>query len=196
MSGRQVDKVAGNYAWIGNEMINIEYQKRLASADLRRYIYYAMAGKTAKELSDIRKFIESKSDDGTYFSQGQLAGVVKNMLNSKELVNLGRGIYQAGPAFDKKAAIYLERTPISIPQYIDLPKDPAFPAVSAEKDQSGFLKKRGELLKKLEKSMEAIRNEINGATVSELSDEDFTFIREFRQLDKIIQEFSSKYKND
>lgn len=43
---------------------------------------------------------------------------------------------------------------------------------------------------------ESIRPEVNGVTVSELSDEDFTFIREFRQLDKVILAFCSRYKNE
>lgn len=190
MGGRQVDKVEGNYAWIGNQMIKIDPQKRLTSARLRRLIYYVMAVKTPKELADIRKNIESNMEDGEFFSQGQLAGVVKKMSSSKELMNLGWGIYQAGPAFDRKAAVYMEQTPAALP----LPETARLLPGQEAEDDSSFSKKRGELLRKLEKFMEQIMGEVNEVKVSELSDEDFNFIREFRQLDKLIQDFSNKYR--
>lgn len=190
MGGRQVDRVEGSYAWIGNQMIKIDPQKRLTSARLRRLIYYVMAVKTPKELSDIRKNIESKMEDGEFFSQGQLAGVVKKMSNSEELMNLGWGIYQAGPAFDRKAAVYMEQTPAALtpPETVRLLPE------QEDADERGFSKKRGELLTKLEISMKQIIDEVNDVKVSELSDEDFNFIREFRQLDKLIQDFCNKYR--
>lgn len=180
----QVDKLEGNKAWIGKVEFEVQPEKRLTSARLRRLMYYALAGKTPVELSAIRDFIDSKMEDGEFFTQGQLAGVVKNMLNNKELVTLERGIYQAGPEFDKKSAAIIDRKPIFVNQQQD------------SKEESSFAAKREKILKKLENSLEAVRQEVNGVTVSELSDEDFTFIREFRQLDKVIQAFCNRYQDE
>lgn len=180
----QVDKLEGNKAWIGKTVFEVQPEKRLTSARLRRLMYYALAGKTPVELSAIRDYIDNNMGDGEFFTQGQLAGVVKNMLNNKELVTLERGIYQAGPEFDKKAAAIIDRKPI----FMDQEQEP--------KEESSFAGKREKILKKLESSLKTVRQEVNGVTVSELSDEDFTFIREFRQLDKAIQAFCSRYKDE
>lgn len=59
-----------------------------------------------------------------------------------------------------------------------------------------YSRKKRKILKKLEDSLKTVRQEVNGVTVSELSDEDFIFIREFRQLDKVILAFCSRYKNE
>lgn len=205
----QVEKVEGNRALKDKKWITVDPKKRATSARLRRLIYYALASKQPTEMSSIREYIESQMGEDEYYSQGQLAGCIKNMQNNQELEPLDRGIYQAGPLFDKRAVSYMERKPIfamgnlstSITDPLtitvsNIPTQIPLNISSGEQSENSFKKKRTEILSDLERSLENARNKVNEIKVSELSDEDFNFIRQFRQLDIMVNEFCLKYKGN
>lgn len=204
----QVEKVEGNRALKDKKWITVDPKKRATSARLRRLIYYALASKQPTEMSSIREYIESQMGEDEYYSQGQLAGCIKNMQNNQELESLDRGIYQAGPLFDKRAVSYMERKPKITMGNLSTSIDPltiTFSNIpiqlpqnisSREQSENSFKKKRTEILSDLERSLENARNKVNEIKVSELSDEDFNFIRQFRQLDIMVNEFCLKYKGN
>lgn len=204
----QVEKVEGNRALKDRKWITVDPKKRATSARLRRLIYYALASKQPTAMSSIREYIESQMGEDEFYSQGQLAGCIKNMQNNGELEPLDRGIYQAGPLYDKRAVSYIERKPLFTLENLSTSIDPlrvSVPSVATqiplklptgEQSENSFKKKRIEILSDLERSLENARNKVNEIKVSELSDEDFNFIRQFRQLDIMVNEFCLKYKGN
>lgn len=198
----KIDKFDESIAWAGNRQIRVDPKKRATSAFLRKTVREAFSDRKPHEAGYLREFIDSRQGDGEYYSQGQFAGVLKNMANSGELAKLSWGMYAVGPEFENKtSSLFIEVMSANQNQIqkrertIDYFNIINADLARAEKyTEPGFSSKQSEIVKKIEQEWNQTRQDMDKVKLSELTKADFDFVLDFKQLDEMVQAFCAKYR--
>lgn len=138
---------------------------KLSTAEMKRLILESMEGDTVYSITDIKQYLTRKS--GKEYTSGQLSGSLRQLTESGEIENVGRGLYEIGTGKAKQAE-------------------------SAERDRKEKVKEEfrvqiKQCLEETEQKMQKIVSEIN---VLEISSEDFEFLREIKYLNEQMKEIA------
>lgn len=176
----QVDKLEGNTAFTGLQSFQVDLGKRATSMALTEWIREICRDGKMHEAAEIREFIDSRQNKGEFYTQGQLAGCLKNMVRRGELTKAGWGNYRAEPNLGLKL-----KTAAPVPAALSRKEYGA----ESEPTPAG-------IAGQIKTSWEIIRAQMDGFKLSQLSDREFQFVSDFRKMDESVQAFCIQYEED
>lgn len=176
----QVDKLEGSVAYTGLQSFKVDLEKRATSMALTEWIREICSDGKMHEAAEIREYIDSRQEKGEFYTQGQLAGCLKNMVRRGELTKAGWGNYRAESNLGLKLKAAAPSPAVSSKKMYGADSEPT-PAV---------------IVSQIKASWEIIRAQMDGFKLSQLSDREFQFIAEFRKMDESIQDFCMRYEDD
>lgn len=175
----QVDKLEGRVAYNGLQSFEVDLEKRATSMALTEWIREICRDGKMHEAAEIREYIDSRQGQGEFYTQGQLAGCLKNMVRRGELTKAGWGNYRAEPNLGLKLKTVSPSTAVSAKK-MDAESDPTPAGIVSQ----------------IRASWEIIRAQMDGFKLSQLSDREFQFVSDFRKMDEGIQDFCMRYEDD
>lgn len=205
----QVDKVEGTKVYVKGKQIDVDINKRLTSAQICQFVLDILKDGEEKNVFEIKKEMDHRLVEGEFYTQGQVAGVLKNMQLRKEIECCRRGVYRtlsypAENRFEVETTLYNGETQKSktlgrLLSYYALLDNREKSGIYYEKNFASSISAspwKEQVLTTLEDKWGELDKVVDKVNVSQLSDSDFEFLREFREISKIVRGFIEKQKSD